>query len=297
MTNTVTVLGVFGVAAIRLIPSINQIIGGLMQLSNSRNAVNLLFSDLKSLKTEGHSNRRSRDISQIVLNSIDLKKVSYTYPGTNHKVLNNISMSINSGESIGIIGKSGSGKTTLINLLLGFLDADNGELLVNNELINTNIDAWRDLVAYLPQQIFLTDDSIKANIALGVEKHKIDNKKVIQALEKSKLSTFVQSLPDGVDTILGERGKRLSGGQRQRIALARSFYHNRDVLIMDESTSALDNETEAEVVEEIRRLKGSKTVIVIAHRLTTLRYCDRIYRLEKGRIVEHGSYKAIIDKT
>lgn len=296
MVGLAATLGVFGVAALRLIPSINQILNGFMQLNNSRNAVSLLSSDLKSLKEEDYVEKKYKQTNCIALRNITLKNVDYTYPDTDQKVLNNISMSINAGDSIGLIGRSGSGKSTLIDLLLGFLEADSGELLVNNELLNTNIGAWRDLVAYLPQQIFLTDNTMKANIALGVENHQIDNQKIAQALEKSKLTNFVQSLPDGVETTLGEKGVRLSGGQRQRVALARAFYHDRDVLVMDESTSALDNETESEIIREVKQLKGIKTVIVIAHRLTTLKYCDCIYRLDNGKIVEYGSYNSIINK-
>jgi ABC-type bacteriocin/lantibiotic exporter with double-glycine peptidase domain len=212
-------------------------------------------------------------------------------------VLNDISLSINAGDSIGFIGESGSGKSTLIDLLLGFLEPDKGTLLFNGGLLSDNIDIWRENVAYLPQQIFLTDNTMRSNIALGIDSHKIDDRKIMRALDKSQLSNFVQTLPDGLNTMLGEKGVRLSGGQKQRIALARAFYHDRNVLVMDESTSALDDETESEIVEEIRQLKGIKTVIVIAHRLTTLKYCDQIYRLDNGKIVEHGSYDSVVNKT
>jgi ATP-binding cassette subfamily C protein len=176
---------------------------------------------------------------------------------------------------------------------MGLLDPSSGTIYYNGSPIMENLMQWRSQVAYIPQGIFLLDNTLKSNISWE-SASKVDNVKITKAIKQAKLSDLVKQLPSGLDTVLGERGMRVSGGQRQRIALARAFYNDRDVIIMDESTSALDNETEAEISNEIERLKGSKTLIVIAHRLTTLKNCDRIYRLENGRVIEETSYAELI---
>ena len=195
-------------------------------------------------------------------------------------------MEVMPGESIGIIGPSGSGKSTLLDVLLGNLRVIEGSVCFNNKSITNKIEEWRRHIAYLPQQVFLTDDTLRKNIALGEDEVEIDNDRVEVAILKARLSSLVKEMPQGVDTILGENGVRLSGGQRQRIALARAFYYDRDVLVLDESTSALDNKTEQEIVNEIRYLRGDITTIIVAHRLTTVRYCDRVYELKNGKIRE-----------
>jgi ABC-type bacteriocin/lantibiotic exporter with double-glycine peptidase domain len=225
---------------------------------------------------------------------LSLDAVSFKYPKVHINILDNISLNIKSGDSIGIIGASGCGKTTLINLILGLLEPQSGKISYNgNVLMNNDLDNWRSHIAYLPQQIFLIDDTLRNNVALGVSN--VDEKKLITAINQAQLGDFLANLPNGVDSFIGERGVLLSGGQRQRIALARAFYHDRDVLIMDEATSALDNDTEREVVDEIKRLKGKKTIIVIAHRITTLRFCDVIYKLDNGKIDSHGDYNSIAE--
>ena len=191
-------------------------------------------------------------------------------------------------------GPPGSGKTTLIDLLLGLLDLKDGVINYNGKPLNLFMRQWQSQVAYLPQQVFLIDDTLRQNVTLELDADKINEKLLYKALQQSRLMALVDQLPQGVDTVLGERGVRLSGGQRQRVALARAFYHERDILIMDEATSALDNKMEREIVKEIGRLKGKKTIIVIAHRLTTLQHCDRIYELKDGKIVNAGSYKDLV---
>jgi ATP-binding cassette, subfamily B, bacterial PglK len=288
----------FGVASMRLIPSVNQVISGITQLRFGRHSVGLLYSDIRKLDDLSKKNRFDSnfiDLSkQESFESIALKNVDFYYPGKGGKILKDISIKIKAGESIGIVGSSGSGKTTMVDLLLGLLDPDKGCAFYNNMPLKENLVKWHSQVAYLPQQIFLIDNTLRNNIALGVKEEEINDGMIEEALNRARLIELVSQLPDGVNTILGERGVRLSGGQRQRIALARAFYHQRSVLILDESTSALDNETENEIVKEIRRLKGKKTIIVIAHRLTTVRHCDRIYRLDDGKIIESGSYKSVI---
>lgn len=295
IADVATTLGMFGVAAMRLIPSSNHIMAGLVNLGDSRNSVHLLYNDLKELEGYKLNTHKEKEIKDVSFDSIELEKVNFSYAGARPGALSDISMKINSGESIGLIGTSGSGKSTLIDILLAFLKPESGKVLFNKEVLTKNsLDNWLNNVAYLPQNIFMTDDSIRKNIALGTTENEIDDIKIRSALVKSNLSEFVDSLKDGVDTIIGERGTRLSGGQQQRIAIARAFYFGRNVLIMDEATSALDNKTENEIVEEIKNLKRKNTMIVIAHRLSTLRYCDRIYRIENGKIVEIGTYSEII---
>ena len=204
-------------------------------------------------------------------------------------------MEITAGQSIGLIGPSGSGKTTLVDLLLGLLDPQEGEACFNGKPLKECLREWRAQIAYLPQQVFLVDDTLRRNVALGVAEAEIDNDRLQEALRQARLWELVEHLPQGLDTMLGERGVRLSGGQRQRVALARAFYHHREILVMDEATSALDNETEREIVEEIQRLKGSKTMIVIAHRVTTVQHCDWIYKLENGRIIASGPPEQMLD--
>ena len=221
--------------------------------------------------------------------------MQFTYQKTKCPALKQVTLNIRAGESIGLIGPSGSGKTTMVDVLLGLLEPQKGEIYYNGKDLIESLDEWRAQVAYLPQQVFIIDNSLRNNIALGMEDEEIDDVQLHEAIRQARLTELVEQLPDGVETILGERGIRLSGGQRQRVALARAFYHGRSVLVMDEATSALDNETEQEIVEEIRHFKGKKTMIVIAHRLTTVQHCDRIYRLENGEITETGSPDQVLN--
>jgi len=288
----------FGVAAIRLLPMMNFYSEGINRLRYSRYYVSLLYNDVSKLKRyKAIKEKESTENSDLFMH-ITLKNTSFIYLGTQHHAIDDISMTIKAGEAIGIIGASGSGKTTLINTILGLIEPQSGNILYNNLPLNNNIHKWHKHVAYLPQDSFITDDSVRHNVALGIEDSKIDDSHVYQSLRKASLDDLIEQLPDDINTILGENGMRLSGGQRQRIVLARAFYHNRDVLIMDESTSALDNATEREVVNEIQKLKGSITLIVIAHRMSTIEHCDRIYLLENGKIIDQGNYKHIVrDKT
>ena len=282
------ILSMFGLASIRLLPSTNQILTGITQIRQGQYEVDRIFkviSNSNSVLTNEINDIKSPNVKPF--RNIALKDISFSYGLKDKDIIKDLSIRINKGDSIGIMGPSGSGKTTLVDLLLGLLKPVQGSLLYNDEPItDSNIDLWVSQVAYLPQNVFLIDDTIRKNIALGLLEKDIDEKKLDIAIEKSQLSKLINNLEDGVQTFIGERGVRLSGGQRQRIALARAFYHSRDILILDESTSDIDNETEKEVVREIQELKGSKTIIVIAHRISTLRYCDVIYRIDKGLIQE-----------
>ena len=281
-------LGVFGLASLRLMPMASQFAATLTNLRFQRDTVNRLYNEVRNF-TPLTSIKNSLPILGSKFKSLYLSEISYRYPNARTNALELLNLEIIAGESIGIIGSSGSGKTTLIDVLLGLLEPQSGSLIFNGRPLHEALNDWRSQVAYLPQQVSLIDNTLKHNVALGEEDQGIEEERLHQALHQARLAELVEQLPRGVDTMLGERGVRLSGGQRQRVALARAFYHGRSVLVMDEATSALDNETEKEIVAEIQRLKGQKTMIVIAHRLTTVQHCDRIYRLEQGRIVEEGT--------
>ena len=292
------VLSMFGVAAVRLAPSTSQIISSMTRIRHSFHTVSTLYNDLARSKSVKHiespetQTSKIKDLSTFQL--LQLNNIKFIYSGTVKPAINNLSIDLHAGESIGLIGTSGSGKTTIVDILLGLLAPTGGSVIYNGDPLQNNLPSWRSQVAYIPQNIFLLDDTLRANIAIGL-KEDIDEKKVEKAIKQAQLNDLLQQLPKGLDTVLGERGLRLSGGQRQRVALARAFYFDRDVLIMDEATSALDNETEKEIIEEIRRLKGKKTMIVIAHRLTTVKHCDCIYRLENGKVVDKGTYSEVVN--
>ena len=285
------ILGMYGVASLRLAPSANKIMASISQLRYGHDSVDILYQELKSENDIVSKSLLSSKESNF--QSITLNKVIFSYPNTKILSLNKISLKINKGEAIGFIGKSGSGKSTLIDILLGLLEPTNGEILYNDILMSDNSLIWKSQVAYLPQNLFLVDDTLRKNIAIGVEDCDINDDKILESIEKASLLKFVKNLQFGVDTVLGEKGISLSGGQRQRVALARAFYSDRSVLIMDEATSSLDSETEREVIKEIWRLKEENTIIVISHRLTTLSGCDRIYTIDEGKIISESDYKSL----
>src|SRR5690606_19312909 len=287
------VLAVFGMAALRLLPMVNSFSSGLLSLRFQQSTVSQLYADVQRISGPLNSGKVEYAPVSGELSSdfrvLRLESVAFQYPGAKTPALNDVSMEIRAGESIGLIGASGSGKTTLVDVLLGLLEPQHGTIKYNDQSLQTALPKWRSQVAYLPQQVFLVDDTLVANVALGEMPEAVNIQRLEQSLSNARLSELVAQLPQGMNTLLGERGIRLSGGQRQRIAIARAFYFGRSVLVMDEATSALDNETEQEIVDEIRRLKGQKTMIVIAHRLTTVMHCDRIYKLEQGKITKVGA--------
>ena len=282
----VPTIGFIGMAALRLLPVIHGLSNSLVHLRHNRFAVGWLYTDLIKLKEspksvwESSTKSTNGEFHELVLDGIQ-----YFYPESKMPALDQISLRLQEGETVGFIGPSGAGKTTLVDLILGLLKPSKGSLLYNGEELKGSLSRWQSQIAYLPQQVFLIDNTLRNNVALGINDNEIDDQLVHESLNNASLQEFVDTLPQGIETKLGERGVRLSGGQRQRVAIARAFYHGRNVLVMDEATSALDHETESEIVEEIKRLKGKKTIIVIAHRLTTVQHCDRIYYLEKGKIV------------
>jgi len=223
-----------------------------------------------------------------VKKEIVLENISYHYPNTEKWVLKDASMTIPIGQAIGIVGSSGAGKSTIVDVMLGLLDLKSGKILADgqNVLEKENYRKWLKNIGYIPQTIFMLDDTIRRNVAFGVPDEEIDEARIWKVLEDAKLDEFVKSLPDGLDTGIGERGVRLSGGQRQRIGIARALYEDPEVLVLDEATSALDNDTEKAIMDSINCLHGNKTLIIIAHRLQTIEKCDAVYRIEDGKAVK-----------
>lgn len=296
LTEVLPVLGMFGVAGVRLMPAASQMISGVNQMRFSRHAMQEVYRDLREVERMGRWTvpEALPEGSGPPFERFTLKGVDYTYPGADRPALSGISIDLQRGRSIGIIGRSGAGKTTLIDLILGFLPPQRGEMLVNGEPLGDNPRRWLTRVAYIPQTIFLADDTLRQNVALGVPAAEIDGQRVDWALRLAQLEEVVAQLAEGVETRVGENGIRLSGGQRQRVALARALYHQREVIIMDEATSALDHETERAITAAVDALRGERTFIIIAHRLSTLADCDVVYRLHEGRIVEEGSYAEVV---
>jgi ABC-type multidrug transport system fused ATPase/permease subunit len=289
-------LVIFGLASLRIFPAVNSISSSLVRLRYCRDAVSNLYSDVKKLEDILDSREIKPNIGNIDrFSSIELKNIWFQYSKNSQYALQDLSIKIEAGESIGIIGPSGSGKSTLIDLLLGLVQPQKGTILYNGKVMDGDYRQWQKQVAYIPQQIFLIDDTLARNVALGVKEDEIDQDMLNQALKQARLKKFVESLPNGKETILGERGICLSGGQRQRISLARAFYHERDVLVMDEATSALDSQTELEIASEILKLKKKKTLIIVAHRMSTVQNCDCIYKIDEGSIVSYGKPEVMLE--
>ena len=295
INDALPIIGVFSVAVLRLLPSAYALSSNLIQIRFNKDGVHRLYEDFLYLKnTDKVPSSPTNEKNGRVFSTLELKNVGFSYKNSGLKTLNNISMKVKAGQSIGIIGASGSGKTTLIDVLLGLLDPSSGQALFNGNDLSKQDVSWRSHVAYLPQQTYLIDDTLKNNVAIGETNQEIDINLVIDSLKKANLKDFVKNLPSGIDTMIGERGVKISGGQRQRIALARAFYYGRDILVMDEATSSLDNETENRIIEELNALHGQKTMILISHSMSTVKHCDYIYRLENGSIVESGIPEDII---
>lgn len=284
--NFVPTLGLFAAAAFRIMPSINRMINAMQSLRFALPVVDVLRAELRGEEIRG---KRQADTGGIPFNgSLDLQDVAYSYPQTDDTVLTDINLRIPAGASLGIVGESGAGKSTLIDLIMGLLPEYQGHVHVDGRELRDDIHNWQRQIGYVPQHIFLTDDTLRRNIAFGLEANDIDEALVDKAIKAAQLQGFVASLPAGKETIVGERGVRLSGGQRQRIGIARALYHDPSILVLDEATSALDVRMEAEVMDAVRKLRD-KTVIIVAHRYSTVEHCEMIVLLEKGRIVRKGT--------
>ncbi len=286
MSSIVPTLGVFVAAAFRVMPSVNRVLSAFQTLRFATPVVNMLYEQLHLVAEHKHNNVHA---PFSIKNSIELKDVSFAYPETASFALNSINISIPQGSMTGFIGTTGAGKSTLVDIILGLIHPTKGTVFVDNTDIQKEIRSWQDLIGYVPQSIFLTDDTLLRNVAFGIPIDQVDEEKVWSALRSAQLDSFVRELSLGLNTVVGERGVRLSGGQRQRIGIARALYHEPQILILDEATSSLDIDTEHDVMNAVNAMHGDKTIIIVTHRLTTVENCDLLYRLEKGRVVKEGS--------
>jgi ATP-binding cassette, subfamily B, bacterial PglK len=290
-------LGVFAVAGVRMFPALQGLYREVGTLKVTQPTIDELHADMMSTRgTATPQQPQGQDGTLPLHTRLELVNVSYAYPAAERAALVDLSLSIEARHTLGIVGGTGAGKTTLIDLILGLLSPQAGEIRVDGVAVTPeNLRAWQRNIGYVPQQIFLTDDTVAANIAFGIPPDEIDRAAVERAARVAELHDFVTSeLPLGYDTTVGEQGVRLSGGQRQRIGIARALYHNPDVLILDEATSALDNLTERAVMDAVLNLGNAKTIIMIAHRLTTVRNCDKILMMEAGKVVSSGSYDELL---
>ena len=297
----IPVLGTFAMGAFRILPSIAKISSRINSIIYYQPALQNVYANLREVKeyeklleesgagilkaSQGEKLRFHREIK--------IKSINWRYQNTKEDVLHQTSLCIKKGESVAFIGSSGAGKTTLADIIMGLLKPQEGTVEMDGIDIFTIPDQWSRIIGYVPQAVFLIDDTVRSNVAFGLEKDEISDEKVWDALEEAQLKEFVEKLPYGLDTIVGERGVKFSGGQRQRIAIARALYENPDILVLDEATSALDNETETAVMESIDALQGFKTLIIVAHRLTTIRNCDVIYEIKDGIAVRRDKEEVL----
>lgn len=279
------ILGLYAMGALKLKPAINIIYKSLGTMKFAESAINNITEDLK--QSSQYIDIKNDNKRLKLENSLKLDNLNFVYPNTVKMALENINIDIEANTTVGIIGTTGAGKSTLIDMILGLLYPTKGRILIDQKELNlNNIRQWQNSIGYVPQNIFLSDDSITKNIAFGLEKDAINIEQVKNAARMAQIHKFIISLEDDYNTVIGERGVRLSGGQRQRLGIARALYHNPELLVLDEATSALDNKTELEVMKAINNMSGSKTIIMIAHRLSTVERCDKIIKLENGKIVD-----------
>ena len=289
MSDLLPLISAFAMAAMRLLPSVNRLNTYMANIAYYEPALNYIYDnvdteDLKKLYGKS-TVLEDKEIARLTLkNEIRLEDITFAYPNTDKNIFDKADMKIPVGKSVGVVGASGAGKTTIVDVLLGLLELQSGTITSDGTNIFDNYGAWLSHVGYIPQTIYMLDDSIRNNIAFGVKEEDIDDARVWEVLEQAQMKTFVEELPDKLDSQIGERGVRISGGQRQRLGIARALYHDPELLIFDEATSALDNDTETAIMEAIDSLHGQKTMVIIAHRLRTIENCDMIYEVKNGKI-------------
>ncbi len=289
-------LTAFAVATVRIMPSANRINTYMSEIAYSQPCLDYLYENLnESMKQDvngsvtgyGKDAPKETDKQRTVLrDKIVLDHITFAYPGTDKNIFTDAHMEVKRGQSVGIMGPSGAGKSTIVDILLGLLHAQKGSITWDGQNIFDDYEAWLSQIGYIPQSIYLVDESIRDNIAFGIDADKIDEKRIWEVLEEAQLKEFIEELPDGLDTTIGDRGVRISGGQRQRIGIARALYHDPEILVFDEATSALDNDTEKAVMDAVNSFHGKKTMVIIAHRLNTIAKCDVIYKVDGEKIVE-----------
>ncbi len=284
MESLIPSLSAFVMAAVKLLPSANRMLAGITQMTFYEPALDNMLANLDVLEEETKEECRNAGTMPL-LKEIRFSGIDYTYPGGEKKIFDHAALTIPVGSSVGIVGTSGAGKTTAVDILLGLLKPQAGQILADGVDVSSNMQGWLAHIGYIPQMIFMLDDTIRENVVFGHKKDGQTEEALWAALREAQLADFVRELPKGPDTMIGERGVRLSGGQRQRIGIARALYTNPDVLVFDEATSALDNETEEAIMQSIHALQGKKTMIIIAHRLTTIEGCDAVYRALDGKLI------------
>lgn len=290
ITAMVTTISAFAIAAVRVLPSVNRINTYITEIAYTQPSLDFVYDNLQEgMKTDAMLAERKAysQVEKLKLDhQIELDHISFHYPDSDKNIFEDAHMIVPKGKSVGIIGTSGAGKSTIVDILLGLLHAQTGMITCDGVDIFKNYESWLAQIGYIPQSIYLIDESIRDNIAFGIDADKIDEKRIWEVLEEAQLKEFVEELPEGLDTTIGDRGVRLSGGQRQRIGIARALYNDPEILVFDEATSALDNDTEAAVMEAVNSFHGRKTMIIIAHRLNTIEKCDMIYKVENMKLVE-----------
>ena len=293
LSDIVPILGLFAAAAFRVMPSINRLLMATQTLIFNRSIIASVYRDFLLDTPEVNSAQRVEPFAK----QLELKDVSFKYPTAATPSLQNVSLVVRRGEAVGFVGPSGAGKSTLVDVILGLFAPTSGVVSVDGSDVHQNLRNWQNQIGYVPQAIYLTDDTLRRNVAFGLNEENIDDDLVREAIRLAQLQEFVATLPDGLQTVVGERGVRLSGGQRQRIGIARALYHKPSVLVLDEATSSLDTPTEHGVMQAVQALQGSKTVIIVAHRLSTVEYCDRLYRIEDSRITEEGTFAEVVQRS
>lgn len=292
-TELVTILGIYAMAAFKLLPSISRLTSNFQALKFGVPVIKIIENELNLESKQKYKIGKEKIIFK---KDIILKSIFYSYKGSKYEAIKNINISIQEGKSIGFVGESGAGKSTLIDLILGLLIPSKGSILIDGKKLDiNNLKSWQQNIGYVSQSAYLLDDSLKKNIAFGLPENEIDEMKIKKAVSLSQLNDLVSSLPNGLESFIGESGVRISGGQRQRISIARALYNDPSILVLDEATSSLDHETEKEVMNAVDNLKGNKTIIIIAHRHSTVKNCDFLYRLEKGEIISQGKPEELID--
>ena len=293
LADIVPILGLFAAAAFRVMPSINRLLMATQTLIFNRSIIASVYKDFlldspDSLTVKSNTKFASQ---------LELVDVSFQYPTAATASLQNVSLVVKRGEAVGFVGPSGAGKSTLVDVILGLFAPTSGVVKVDGQDVQQNLRNWQNQIGYVPQAIYLTDDTLRRNVAFGLNDENIDDNLVRDAIRLAQLEEFVATLPEKLETVVGERGVRLSGGQRQRIGIARALYHNPSVLVLDEATSSLDTPTEHGVMQAVQALQGSKTVLIVAHRLSTVEYCDRLYKIENARITEEGTFDEVVQRS
>jgi ATP-binding cassette, subfamily B, bacterial PglK len=292
----IPIISLYAMAGYRLMPALQQIYGAISNVKYNIPAFNILVNDFNNL-TEKNFNKIKDQKPCEFNHKLQIRDINFFYKGEKNPVINNLNLDVKKNTTVGLIGPSGVGKTTLIDIILGLLTPDSGNIIVDGIKINKeNIAAWQKNIGYVPQSIYLTDDSIEKNIAFSIAENEIDRAKLVSAAKMANVDTFINSLPDQYKTLVGERGVRLSGGQRQRIGIARALYHNPTILVFDEATSSLDGITEDVIMDSIHNLSHKKTIIMIAHRMTTVKECDVIHMMKDGKIFDSGTYDELFQK-